>query len=156
MKMLTLKLKPKTIFGIILALTGVIVIAVTFAANKTGETKSASAAISASTDEQRRKILSSYGWQLDDEAQEKQITIPSRWNDVYIQYNEIQLNQGFDLTDYKGKKATLYTYTVTNYEGSAKYVVADMLVYNGVLIGGDICNTSAKDGFLVGFDGKQT
>ncbi len=37
------------------------------------------------------------------------------------------------MTDYKGQKATLYTYTVTNYKGDGEYIVADMLVSGGVL-----------------------
>ena len=41
MKMLTLKLTPKKIFGIILLLVGLIVISVTFVANRTGEVQQA-------------------------------------------------------------------------------------------------------------------
>ena len=67
----------------------------------------------------------------------------------------MQKNQGFDLAAYKGKRVELYTYTVTNYENMSDGVVADMLVCDGVLIGGDICNTAADSGFIVGFDGKQ-
>ena len=48
--MLTLKLTPKKIFGIILLLVGLIVISVTFVANSTGEVQSVSASISAKTD----------------------------------------------------------------------------------------------------------
>lgn len=155
MKMFTLRLKPKTIFGLLLVITGIIVIAVTFAANKTGGAQSASAVISASTDAERREYLEKFGWSLAKDVSEKQITVPDKWNDVYSQYNEIQKNQGFDLTAYKGRQAQLYTYTVTNYDSDSEGVVADMLVCDGVLIAGDICNTSASDGFLVGFDGLR-
>lgn len=151
MKMLTLKLTPKKIFGIVLLLVGLIVISVTFVANRTGEVQSVSASISAKTDGERRAYLKKYGFELAKECTQKEITIPEKWNDVYNDYNQIQKNQGFDLTDYKGQKATLYTYTVTNYKGDGEYIVADMLVSGGVLIGGDICNPSAKDGFLIGF-----
>ena len=124
---------------------------VTFVANRTGEVQSVSASISAKTDGERRAYLKKYGFELAKECTQKEITIPEKWNDVYNDYNQIQKNQGFDLTDYKGQKATLYTYTVTNYKGDGEYIVADMLVSGGVLIGGDICNPSAKDGFLIGF-----
>ncbi len=43
--MLTLNLTPKKIFGIILLLVGLIVISVTFVANRTGEVQSVSASI---------------------------------------------------------------------------------------------------------------
>lgn len=157
MKMFTLKLKPKTIFGIILAVTGVVVIAVTFITNHNANGKSESVAmvVNASTDRERRDYLASYGWETSADFEQKELTIPQVWNDVYNDYNTVQLNQGFDLSDYKGKRVTLYTYTVTNYEGVKQGIVADMLVSDGVLIGGDICNTSAENGFLVGFNGEN-
>ena len=116
MKMLTLKLTPKRIFGIVLLLVGIIVISVTFVSNHTSEAQSVSAVISAKTDSERRAYLSKYGYKLASDCEQKEITIPKKWNDVYNSYNQIQKNQGFDLTDYKGQKATLYTYTVTNYK----------------------------------------
>lgn len=154
MKMLTLKLKPKMIFGIILAVTGVVVIILTFVSNHLVESKSVAAVISASTDEERRNYLSTFGWEAEEEFEEKELTIPQSWNQVYTDYNEVQINQGFDLTEYKGRKVKLYTYTITNYEKSNEGIVADMLVCDGVLIGGDLCNTSAENGFLVGFNGE--
>ena len=155
MKMLTFKLKPKTIFGIILTITGIVVIAITFVTNHIGsESKSVSAIISASTDEERRTYLESMGWETDTEFETKELTIPESWNNVYNDQNEVQLNQGFDFSNYKGKKVTLYTYTITNYKDLSEGVVADMLVCDGNLIGGDVCNTSAENGFLVGFNGK--
>lgn len=155
MKMLTLKLTPKKIFGIVLLLVGIIVISVTFVSNHTNEAQSVSAVISAKTDSERRAYLSKYGYKLASDCEQKEITIPEKWNDVYNSYNQIQKNQGFDLTDYKGQKATLYTYTVTNYKGKGDCIVADMLVCEGKLIGGDICNPSAKDGFLIGFEENE-
>lgn len=156
MKMLTFKLKPKALFGIILTLVGIVVIALTFVTNHVGssDSKSVSAIISASTDKERRDYLASYGWESAQEFETKELTIPQEWNDVYDAYNEVQLNQGFDLTNFKGKAVTLYTYTITNYENTSEGIVADMLVCDGNLIGGDVCNTSAEDGFLVGFNGK--
>ncbi len=156
MKMLTFKLKPKALFGIILTLVGIAVIGLTFVTNHVGssDSKSVSAIISASTDKERRDYLASYGWESAEEFETKELTIPQEWNDVYNAYNEVQLNQGFDLTNYKGKTVTLYTYTITNYEKASEGIVADMLVCDGNLIGGDICNTSAESGFLVGFNGK--
>ena len=153
MKMFTFKLSAKKIFGIILALTGILVILITFAANKTEKIQSVSTTISVKTDNERRAYLKKYGFELAKEYEKKEITIPTNWNDVYKNYNEIQKNQGFDLSAYKGQKATLYTYTVTNCK-EGEHIIADMLVSNGVPIGGDICNPSASDGYLVGFDTK--
>lgn len=155
MKMLTLRLKPKVLFGIILTVTGIAVILLTFVTNHVNaDSKSVSAVISASTDKERRDYLAGFGWDVDTEFETKELTIPESWNTVYNDYNEIQISQGFDLTEYKGTAVTLYTYTVTNYKDLSQGVVADMLVCDGKLIGGDICNTSAENGFLVGFNGE--
>lgn len=155
MKMLTLKLKPKTIFGLLLALTGVIVIVLTFVTNHNVKSEVVSAHVSASTDEERRNYLATFGWETAGDCEQKELTIPESWNQVYSDYNEIQINQGFDLSKYKGKRVTLYTYQITNHKSIKQGIVADMLVCDGVLIGGDVCNTSAENGFLVGFDGKN-
>ncbi len=154
MKMLTLKLKPKMIFGIVLALTGVIVMVLTFVSNHINKSESVAAVISASTDEERRDYLATFGWETAADCETKELTVPETWNDIYTDYNEIQKNQGFDLSAYKGKKVTLYTYTITNYKGVKQGMVADMLVSDGILIGGDVCNTSAENGFLTGFNGE--
>lgn len=63
--------------------------------------------------------------------------------------------QGYDLTPYKGKQVQLYTYEITNYTGYDQGIVADLLVSNGRVIGADLCNTSAKDGFMLGLEKRK-
>lgn len=72
-----------------------------------------------------------------------------------MNYNEIQTDQGYDLEPYKGQNVTLYTYEITNYEGYTEGIVADLLVCNGKVIGGDICNTSADNGFMTGLEKRK-
>ena len=81
---------------------------------------------------------------------EKQVKIPEEFNDVYSRYNEIQKSQGFDLEQYKGQEVTVYTYSITNYQGyeNRDCIYANLLVCNNTLIGGDVCSTSASDGFM--------
>lgn len=150
MQMLTFKLKPKTIFGIILALTGVVVILLTFVGNHGATTTTTMAQIDCSTEALRSEYLTSLGWQYDDQCTQKQVLIPSEFNQVYTDYNAIQKSQGFDLEQYKGKTATIYTYTITNYEDDDSTIIADLMVYEGVLIASDLCNPDAEEGFLVG------
>jgi hypothetical protein len=88
------------------------------------------------------------GYETDENESVKEITIPSEFNDVYTEYNSIQKQQGFDLEKYKGTSVTLYTYNITNYKDNEN-VIADLIVSDGVLIGADLCDTSASDGFLV-------
>lgn len=149
MRMITLKAKPKTIFGIIMAITGVLVIAISFASNHNGAVQSsAKAEVSCATAKERNEYISSLGWQTDGEEVSKEITIPNQFNQVYTDYNKIQAKQGFDLEKHKGKTATIYTYNITNYEGNDN-VIADLIVQDGILIGADLCDTNAENGFLI-------
>ena len=104
------------------------------------------------TNEERVSYLTALGWEISDEPIEEQvITIPKEFDDVYTQYNEIQLKQGFDLTKYAGLEATRYTYEVKNHPDTTGKVVADIIVYRNKIIAGDIQST-AMDGFMSGLD----
>ena len=59
--------------------------------------------------------------------------IPSVFNDIYQQYNEIQIKQGLNLNDYKGKRVDKYVY-----ETDEAYFT--LLVYDGNVIGGHKCS----------------
>lgn len=150
MKMLTLRLKPKTIFGLLLVFTGVIVIVITFASNHIKSNESVMNAVTLETNSQREEYLTSLGWEFKTDCTEKQVTIPAEFNDVYSRYNEIQKSQGFDLEQYKGQEVTVYTYSITNYQGyeNRDCIYANLLVFNNTLIGGDVCSTSVSDGFM--------
>ena len=147
MRVLTFKAKPKAIFGAILAVTGLIVILLTFVSNHSSKAEQTSASpISCATKEQRDEYLTSLGWEYSGES-EKEITIPEKFNEVYENYNSTLKKQGFDLEKYRGKTATLYTYNISNYN-STDEIIADLIVCDGVLIGADLCNPSAENGFL--------
>lgn len=150
MKMLTFRLNPKTLFGLILVLTGVVVIIVTFASNHIKSSETTANTVTLETNTQREEYLTSLGWEFNTDCTEKQVKIPAEFNDTYRRYNEIQLSQGFDLEPYKGLEVTVYTYEITNYEGyeNRDCVFANLLVYENALIGGDVCSTSVSDGFM--------
>lgn len=153
MRMLTFKLKPKTAFGIILLLTGVVVIAVSFIGNHPATPASKQTTVSCKTAEERVNYINSLGFETDSSEESKEIIIPARFNDVYNKYNEIQKKQGLDLAEYKGKTAVMYTYHITNY-GDNDNVIANLIVFDGQLIGADLCDTSADNGFLVALNDK--
>lgn len=153
MRMLTFKLKPKTVFGIILLLTGVVVIAVSFIGNHPATPASKQTTVSCKTAEERVNYINSLGFETDSSEESKEIIIPTRFNDVYNKYNEIQKKQGLDLAEYKGKTAVMYTYHITNY-GDNDNVIANLIVFDGQLIGADLCDTSADNGFLVALNDK--
>ncbi len=76
---------------------------------------------------------------------EKEVTIPTEFGEVYERYNELQKEQGFDLSRHKGHSAVSYTFTVLNY--GEDNVEAHVLVCGGEIIGGDIASTRL-DGFM--------
>lgn len=149
MRVMTIKAKPKVIFGAAMALTGLIVILLTFIGNHNGAAeKAVMADISCQTTEERIAYLKSLGWETDGTEAQKQVIIPTEFNTVYNDYNEIQIQQGFDLSKYKGQTVDFYTYNITNFKANDN-VIADLLICNGMLVGADLCDTSAEDGFLV-------
>lgn len=105
----------------------------------------------AKTNEGRVEFLRKFGWEVDPTPlEETEVTIPSELDSVFLGYNELQKLQGLDLSRYKRKTVTRYTYTITNYPEYGGRVFANVLIYRGRVIGGDIC-TEAKDGFIHGF-----
>ena len=114
----------------------------------------ASAGISYSdvySNDDRIKFLSQFGWEVSGTPiEEVTVTVPKEFDTVYVGYNEMQKEQGLNLARYKGKDVTRYTYQITNYENYDGTVYANLLVYRGKIIGGDICSADTS-GFVHGF-----
>ncbi len=104
---------------------------------------------------QRIAFLSQFGWKIsEDPIEVSEVIIPSEFDKAYLQYNEMHKAQGLDLEPYKGMRAKRWTYDILNYpgyEGKSGYVQANLLVYEGRVIGGDICSLE-QNGFMQGFD----
>ncbi|MDD3165240.1 MAG: DUF4830 domain-containing protein [Oscillospiraceae bacterium] len=120
----------------------------------TKDLETAAHATAAETNEDRVAYLATYGWVVDEIPVESQeVRIPDSFPEVLESYNEIQLNQGFDLHKYEGKKVKRYVYHVSNYpdvpEGAT--VKATVLTYRNKVIGGDV-SSSEQNGFIHGFD----
>lgn len=108
------------------------------------------------SNEDRIKFLRHFGWEITPEPTETvTVTIPESFDEIFTGYNTLQKNQGLDLTKYKGKSVTRYTYSVTNYKEHNGDVFATLLVYKGRVIGGDICSAD-PNGFIHGFTGTAS
>ncbi len=95
------------------------------------------------------EYLESLGYTVDQSSRtSKKVTIPQTFDDVYLTYNTIQQECGFDLLNYTGKKVDLVTYSITNYP-TGEEVLVDLLLYRDNLIGGAVY-TTAIDGFMHG------
>lgn len=107
--------------------------------------------LNADSNDSRISFLAQFGWKVKENVLEvKDVEIPSEFNDTYEKYNEIQKNQGLDLSHYKGKSCKRYTYEVTNYPDKETGVHANILVKDNKVIGGDISSVEF-DGFMHGF-----
>ena len=96
-------------------------------------------------------FLAQFGWEVAPTPTEQTtVAIPTQFDKVFGAYNEMQRAQGLDLSTYGGRTVQRYTYRVTNYEGHEGTVLANLLVFRGRVIGGDICSAD-QAGFLHGF-----
>ncbi len=102
------------------------------------------------TEDDRVAFLSRFGWQVSGAPiSEQSFTLPENFDRVMLGYNEIQKSQGLDISKYKKKKVTRYTYEITNYDGYEGKVYANIIVYKNRVISADICS-AAPDGFVHG------
>lgn len=109
--------------------------------------------LAAGTNEERIAFFKQFGWEVNPEpVVATEIAIPQTFDDVYVQYNNIQQEQGLDLTPYAGKTCKQWVYEITNYP-EQETMRGTILVYNGLVVGGDLC-TPALDGFMTGFSGQ--
>lgn len=98
-------------------------------------------------------FLESLGWSLKEgDGISEEVTIPDEFDKVFVNYNEIQKRQGLDLSKYKRKKVTRYTFEVTNYPEYEGTVLANVIVYRNRVVGGDICSGD-PDGFVCTLQG---
>ena len=120
-----------------------------------GRGAAASAAVSPKgvrTNEDRIAYLESYGWSVSsDPIAVEELIIPEQFDETYSQYLELQASQGFDLTDYCGKRVKRYTYEITNYPTGESGIQAGLLVYKSTVIGGDVLSAQLG-GFIHGLE----
>lgn len=101
------------------------------------------------TDEERTAYLKACGWEVDAAScTVREVIIPSDFDETYQSYADLQARQGFDLEKLKGKRVKQVVYSVTNSEESD--VLAELLIYRGKIVAGDICSMKTDGGFTRG------
>lgn len=104
------------------------------------------------TNEDRVAYLESCGWQVEpDPVAVEELLIPEEFDETYEDYLELQSSQGFDLTEYCGKRIKRYTYEITNYPTGETGVQASLLIYKNKVVGGEVLSAQL-DGFLHGLE----
>lgn len=99
-------------------------------------------AIPGATNEQRISYIQSFGWDpgITHSAVEN-IRIPTDFDDVYEEYNDLQRRQGFDLRRYRAHTVKRFTYELVD---TMVPLNAELLVENGIIIGADIVSPTAS------------
>ncbi|MDO4286270.1 MAG: DUF4830 domain-containing protein [Eubacteriales bacterium] len=102
------------------------------------------------TNNERIAYLEACGWEVDENSCViQEVIIPSDFDETYQSYADLQARQGFDLERLKGKRVKQITYTVTNYPEEGD-IIAELLVYRGNIVAGDICSMKTDGGFTRG------
>ena len=105
------------------------------------------------SEQSRIDYICSLGYSPAECGEEAEIIIPSEFGEVYENYNALQKQVGFDLEPFKGRKAIRYTYSLADFTPD-EYVVINLLVCDGKLIGGDV-SSRRIDGFMLPLAAKQ-
>ena len=149
MMVMTAKVDLKKIMIILAAVAAVILSLILLLGG--GEDSTETSAPAVSGNDARVKFLTDFGWDVaSSPVESSQVKIPEEPSEVFDRYNTLQKGQGYDLTQFAGKKVMRYVYRVSNYPGATEAVYATLLVYKNQVIGGDITDTAAK-GQIRGF-----
>ena len=144
--------KRRILLVVLLLLAAAVVLALCLGGAKHGGEKPQRTDAKGGTNEARIAFLAEYGWEVSAEpVQTQQVRVPEEPGEVFLRYNELQISQGYDLTQYSGKTLRRYVYTVTNYpaaDGGPYY--ATVLVYKNEVAGGDVCS-AAQNGVMHSF-----
>lgn len=93
--------------------------------------------------EGRIAFIKQFGYEINEAPiSEATFSMPTDFDRIITDYNEIQRRQGLDLSKYAGKKVTRYTYEVKNYEGYDGIVYVNLFVCRDRVIG---CDVSSAD-----------
>ena len=94
--------------------------------------------------------LETLGWEIDPDSEEhKSVRVPESLDGIIADYNELQLQQDFDLSKHLGEACEQYSYTVTNYPDPEQTVLITVYIQGKELIAGDVHST-ALIGFMQG------
>ena len=93
----------------------------------------------------RLAYLNGLGWQTSSQPiATEELLIPEEFDESYTGYLQLQADQGFDLTQYKGRRVKRYTYQLTNYPTQDEPVQISLLIYKNRVVGGQIQSSSGS------------
>ncbi len=100
------------------------------------------------TNEDRLRFIAQFVPEVSGEAKETvEFSVPADFDRIMCSYNEIQKAQGLDITKYKNKKVTRYTYEIDGYEDYNGPVYINLIIWRGNVIACDI-SSADPEGFV--------
>ena len=135
------------------ALTALIIFVPAYEGDSYSDTAAKISYADIETNDDRIAFLSQFGYKVSAEPIESvELTLPDNFDRVFSGYNELQKAQGLDLSKYKGKTVTRYTYEVIDYPGhEGETIYANLIIRKDRVIAGDICSADPS-GFIHGFE----
>ena len=95
------------------------------------------------TNEDRLNFISNFVSGVSGEPSEMvTFSVPENFDRIMLAYNEIQKSQGLDITKYKNKKVTRYTYELDSWGEDNVPVFINLIVYRNRIIA---CDLSSQD-----------
>lgn len=96
------------------------------------------------------------GWEINPSpAAISHLVIPNQFDAVFETYNALQKKSGFDLSHFKGKRVSRYTYEVKNHVHSKdSNVYLGVIVFENRIIAGEISSNDIT-GFMHGIADTQ-
>lgn len=131
-------------------LSAVLTLAAAFALCLLGgqtEAPAVSAALLARTEADQTAYLEQLGWEVSGPPSTEQVLLPEHFGSEYDAYLALQREGGFDLTVWAGETVTRYSYPIANYPTGEDNVLADLLVLDGEIVGGEL-RSAQLDGFM--------
>ena len=132
MVVVSIKTKLKWVLAGIVVLICLAILVMAVSLNIRGEQWAIAAdlkySLTAGDSDERIAFLKQFGWDVEEEPVEvTEVVIPETFNSVYEQYNEIQKQQGLDLSKFGGVTCKKWVYQVTNYPKPGESVRATLL-----------------------------
>ena len=95
------------------------------------------------TNKDRIAFIRQFGVEVSGEAKESvSFTVPENFDTVIAGYNELQRSQGLDISKYKNKKVTRYTYEIGSFGDYDGAVFVNLIIYKNTVVA---CDVSSAD-----------
>ena len=135
-------------FAVIVLTLSVLIGAIAFGSAAVEASASVSVKFSGvKTNEDRLAFIAQCGIEAEGEPSEvKSFTVPDNFDKVLVGYNEIQKSQGLDISKYKNKKVTRYTYEIDGYGEREQKAFVNLIIYRNTVVA---CDVSSADGGFV-------